>query len=439
MTVALEAESCRRLVAPSCRGRFGYVPSNTMDVLRAYRGRLGEAVVIMAGYDDIEIGDAVGQIMAETEVPGCQARHLAHLPVERALRPAERLPGPQPLLQPQPGPLPALHQPPEMHLADWNTYSSGHPEWFGRDGIHLTAAGAVALAGYIKGELDRYLVPAASAAASCPAPLATGHDRAADHRGRHHGTDDHGSTPPWPPRPCPTARPPPRRARPPRHQPDRLPGRGAPLMAGGSTLPAADRQTVGHEPAATRSARTGSSGQPIVTRRARRRRPHRARAPGPAGLGLGGPSRRSWTAGPRFRRSPRRIGPGRPLRRHAQDARSGHAAQSGRRAVQTVAPRSSRALVPSPCLAGRQGDVGQGLDLGRPAASGRAIGPATRADVRVHDGDIRLERERQHGPRRVRADARQPAEPEQRVAGTARRSSPVTTAAAARRRNARPL
>ena len=70
MTVALEAESCRRLVAPSCRGRFGYVPSNTMDVLRAYRGRLGEAVVIMAGYDDISIGDAVGQIMAETEAQG---------------------------------------------------------------------------------------------------------------------------------------------------------------------------------------------------------------------------------------------------------------------------------------------------------------------------------------------------------------------------------
>ena len=34
-TMTLDAESCRRLVAPSCRGRFGYVPSNTMDVLRA--------------------------------------------------------------------------------------------------------------------------------------------------------------------------------------------------------------------------------------------------------------------------------------------------------------------------------------------------------------------------------------------------------------------
>jgi hypothetical protein len=70
--LTLDAESCRRLVAPSCRGRFGYVPNTTMDVLRANRGRLGEAVVIMGGYDDISIGDAVPQILAETEAQGVE-------------------------------------------------------------------------------------------------------------------------------------------------------------------------------------------------------------------------------------------------------------------------------------------------------------------------------------------------------------------------------
>ena len=69
----IQAESCRRLTAPSCRGRFGYTPSNTMDVLRAFRGRLGEAVVIMGGYDDVNIGDAIGQILAETKAQGVKS------------------------------------------------------------------------------------------------------------------------------------------------------------------------------------------------------------------------------------------------------------------------------------------------------------------------------------------------------------------------------
>ena len=111
--LTLDAESCRRLVAPSCRGRFGYVPNTTMDVLRANRGRLGEAVVIMGGYDDISIGDAVPQILAETEAQGVKHVIWLDLPAQRAVRAAERLPGPQPVRQPQPGAVPQLDQPPD--------------------------------------------------------------------------------------------------------------------------------------------------------------------------------------------------------------------------------------------------------------------------------------------------------------------------------------
>lgn len=160
-TMALEAESCRRLVAPSCRGRFGYVPTNTMDVLRAYRGRLGEAVVIMAGYDDISIVDAVPQIMAETEAQG--VKHVIWL----------TFPLNVPYVLPSGFPARTLYtnhngslyynslNHPTMRLADWNVYSRGHPDWFGRDGIHLTGAGAVALAWFIKAQLDLYVVPPA--------------------------------------------------------------------------------------------------------------------------------------------------------------------------------------------------------------------------------------------------------------------------------------
>ena len=111
-----------------------------MDVLRAYRGRLGEAVVIMAGYDDMSIGDAVPQIMAETEAQG--VKHVIWL----------TFPLNVPYVLPSGFPARNLYanhnlvlylyslNHPTMHLADWNTYSAGHREWFGTDGIHLTGA-----------------------------------------------------------------------------------------------------------------------------------------------------------------------------------------------------------------------------------------------------------------------------------------------------------
>ena len=158
-SVNIQAESCRRLTAPSCRGRFGYAPSNTLDVLRAYRGRLGEAVVIMAGYDDVNIGDAIGQIMAETRAQG--VKHVIWLTFP--LNVPYVLPGGFPARNLYAQHNTALYlwslNQPTMHLADWNNYSRGHPEWFGRDGIHLTPAGTMALASFIKAQLDQYVKP----------------------------------------------------------------------------------------------------------------------------------------------------------------------------------------------------------------------------------------------------------------------------------------
>jgi hypothetical protein len=156
--LTLDAESCRRLVAPSCRGRFGYVPNTTMDVLRANRGRLGEAVVIMGGYDDISIGSAVPEILAETEAQGVE--HVVWLTYPLNV----------PYILPSGFPARSLYAShnlvlylnsvthPTLHLADWNSYSAGHPDWFGRDGIHLSPAGTMALASYLKAQLDLQVV-----------------------------------------------------------------------------------------------------------------------------------------------------------------------------------------------------------------------------------------------------------------------------------------
>ena len=79
---------------------------------------------------------------------------------------------------------------PTMHLADWNNYSRGHPEWFGRDGIHLTPAGTMALASFIKAQLDRYVKPVPPPKPAKPAsPPTTA--RRDDHHDDHDIDDDH--------------------------------------------------------------------------------------------------------------------------------------------------------------------------------------------------------------------------------------------------------
>ena len=42
-----------------------------------------------------------------------------------------------------------------MQIADWVTYSSGHPEWFWADGVHLrTTAGKLAMANFLAAQVS---------------------------------------------------------------------------------------------------------------------------------------------------------------------------------------------------------------------------------------------------------------------------------------------
>ncbi len=67
-----DAESCRRTVLPSCRGREGYTPDNTLNAMRRLSGQLGSVLAIMGGYDDpsYNFGAAVDAIMAEARARG---------------------------------------------------------------------------------------------------------------------------------------------------------------------------------------------------------------------------------------------------------------------------------------------------------------------------------------------------------------------------------
>ncbi|MDO8363626.1 MAG: peptidoglycan-binding domain-containing protein, partial [Actinomycetota bacterium] len=70
-------ESCRRLVSTSCVGRtdpgtgLQWRPVSTLPLMQTtLAGKLGEALVIMAGYDDTTIANAIDPIMAEAKLQG---------------------------------------------------------------------------------------------------------------------------------------------------------------------------------------------------------------------------------------------------------------------------------------------------------------------------------------------------------------------------------
>ena len=181
--LTFEAVSCRRLIIPSC-GRTVQHP-NTLDVMRTLEGRLGDAVVVMAGYDDWQIEDAVDVIMGEAERqhvplvlwvtyrtgvvytgPGGVSNDATFRQFNDVLRAKQ-----------------AEH--PSLRLADWDAHARGRSTWFSPDGIHLTAEGATALATFLVAELDTLPVgrcradravtgSASDSPAVAPAPAAPG-------------------------------------------------------------------------------------------------------------------------------------------------------------------------------------------------------------------------------------------------------------------------
>ncbi len=156
-SMTLDAAVCRRLVATSCTYQ-GVRPASALDVLRARAGGLGDAVVMMVGYNDAPLGAAADAVMSELDRQG--------VPIVLWLTyrsPGGRYDGANSQL----AAAAAAH--PRVRLADWNGYSAGRSSWFAGDGLHLSASGRTALAGFVAGELDA----AFSAVGACAAPPET--------------------------------------------------------------------------------------------------------------------------------------------------------------------------------------------------------------------------------------------------------------------------
>jgi hypothetical protein len=137
--VTLDLKVCRRLVQPSCSFR-GSAPTTALQAVQGYGRRLGDVLVVNVGYNEGAAGYGAGvdRVLRSALRQGARgvvwvtlretipSYHATNVAIERG---AKRWP--------------------QLHVADWNAYSRGKP-WFIGDGLHLTPAGAQALAGFVR-------------------------------------------------------------------------------------------------------------------------------------------------------------------------------------------------------------------------------------------------------------------------------------------------
>ncbi len=145
--LTFDSGSCRRLIAISCKP----IP-NALSVIQANPYR--DAVVIMTGYNDWKVGDAVDVIMAEAARQGIQ--YVIWLTYRTDIAEGAQKPIAISAVFRDHNVELAQKAPlyPGLHVLDWDGYSAGRDDWFAWDGFHLANPGGFALAGYLKATLD---------------------------------------------------------------------------------------------------------------------------------------------------------------------------------------------------------------------------------------------------------------------------------------------
>lgn len=161
-------ESCRRLVAPSCRGREGYRPRTVVSELATLTGVGPEDIVVIAtGYDDwwqsfdrdfdtvVTAARAAGfhhivwtTFRTDVSYHGLGAYYALMNEVLRAKEASGRYP--------------------DVRIWDYAGYTASAPGWFTSDGIHLTRLGAFGTADWISRQVRAFDDRA------CPQPWAPG-------------------------------------------------------------------------------------------------------------------------------------------------------------------------------------------------------------------------------------------------------------------------
>lgn len=140
LSLRLDLRVCRRLVRTSCSYQ-GVTPPNALDAVVSYGRGLGDVLIVDVGYNEDSVGyrRGIDRIMRAALARGVKGVVWVTLretiPTYRWTNGAIRS---------------ALARWRRLEVADWNVYSAGRPGWFGRDGLHLTAAGADGLARFLR-------------------------------------------------------------------------------------------------------------------------------------------------------------------------------------------------------------------------------------------------------------------------------------------------
>ena len=135
----LDAIECRRTATPSCVSRGRPPPPNAIETIVSTPGRF-ETLVMVTGYNDPNsaFASAIDQLMATSRSLGIAEVVWLTIREDR-----------ESLVRNNRDLVAALDRYPELRLIDWNAHAVGQQSWFAADNVHLSRAGADALAQFI--------------------------------------------------------------------------------------------------------------------------------------------------------------------------------------------------------------------------------------------------------------------------------------------------
>lgn len=174
----LDAESCRRLLLRSCRGREERTPKSAAPVLDELTkaGRLYDTIVVMGGYHSTEssISKEFDGLVDSVRRHG--ADQLVMLNFRESLAfPATGSKGRESVYGRFNDIIDArlaTGKYPEVKVLDWNSFSATSKDWFRSDGIHVNLGGSLGLGVYISESLATLAGLPCGAQTACAGPAA---------------------------------------------------------------------------------------------------------------------------------------------------------------------------------------------------------------------------------------------------------------------------
>ncbi len=170
MTYVLDAESCRRLIRPSCHSLAGNTPNTALEAIRDAAGSF-DAVVVGTGYNEGSngFGQSFDAIVSAARAKGAVSIVWMNYRLRDGLtrggtdNNGSYVLNNATLLQKV-----ASGAYPDVVIANWRDYTQPVREWFVPDGIHYQPTGALGAADYI----SRWITSLFSE--PCPKPAIVG-------------------------------------------------------------------------------------------------------------------------------------------------------------------------------------------------------------------------------------------------------------------------